>query len=490
MTTDAARLARRLEAVLFAILAAAAILASVTGRPNADEGWYLHAGRRAIAGDFLYRDFAFTQAPVLPYVYGAVQQIVPGPRLRIGRATSVIFLLGAAWCARGIARRLGGAAAGPLALVFILASPDFLYFGSLVKTYALSAFFVALSGVLACDERASRRAWAPLPAALAASTRLSLAPVAIVMLVAALVARREPLDAAGRRRAFVAFFAGFAPMLLVLAEPSAFVDQAILAHRAFTPENSLHGQVRQIQAMHAVLRVAAAAGLAALWFRDRRSAAWLTLAIPAMVAPQLWPAARHAEYVEFAIPFVAAVAAAGITRLPGPRGIRWLAVTIAAACALVAGVGRVGDCYGFRDLEERTHRWNPIRSIEEAAAAIDSLSAPGDTLMTWCTLVAVEARRPVPQGLDMAHFSFALAARAGHSVANLHESPEAFGAALASRYRLVFWERGMNRMPWVPAGFWRRAWGPFRALREYEGFGQWQGDALLLESRTWSTSRG
>lgn len=490
MGIDTERIARRCEAVLFALLAAAAILAAIVGRPNADEGWYLHAGRRALAGDLLYLDFAFTQGPVVPYVYGAVQSVVPGPRVRLGRATSVILLLAAAWCARGLARRLGGAAAGSLALLLILASPDFLYFASLVKTYALSALLLALSGVLVFDDTPARRAWAPLPAALAASTRLSLAPAAVVLLLATLHARREPLDAAGRRRAFVAFFVGLAPLLLVLADPRAFVDQAILCHRAFAPENTLGGQVRQIHAMHAALRVGAAVGLGVLWLRDRRAAAWLTLAIPAIVFPNLWPSARLAEYVELAIPFVAAVAAAGVTRLPGPRGLRWIAVGVLAAWALVAGARRVDDCYGFRDLHERAHRWDALRSVEEAAAAIDSLSAPGDTLLTWCTIVAVEARRPVPQGLDMAHFSFALAARAGHSLADLHESPEAFGAALASRYRLVFWERGMNRMPWVPAGFWRRAWGSYRTLREYEGFGQWQGDAFLFESRTWGATRG
>ncbi|MFN0152714.1 MAG: hypothetical protein ACKVU1_18580 [bacterium] len=490
MNIDTERLARRCELFLFALLAVAALLAAVVGRPNADEGWYLHAGRRAIAGDLLYRDFAFTQAPLSPYVFGAVQAIVPGPRVRLGRATSVLFLLGAAWCARGFARRIGGRAAGSLALLLILASPDFLYFAAIVKSYALCAFLLALSGALLFDERGARRAWAPFPAALAAATRLSLAPVAAVLLFATLHARREALDDAGRRRAFVAFFLGLSPLLLALADPRAFVDQAIFFHLAFTTENTLHEQVRLIQAMHAPLRGAAAVGLAALWFCDRRAAVWLTLAIPAIVLPNFWPAAHHAEYVELAIPFAAAVAAAGLTRVPGPRGLRWLAAGLFAVWALVAGAHRLDDCYGFRDLDERTHRWDALRPIEEAAAAIDSLSTPGDTLLTWCTIVAVEARRPVPQGLDMAHFSFALAARAGHSVVDLHESPEEFGAALAARYRLLFWERGMNRMRWVPAGFWRRAWGPFRTLREYEGFGQWQGDALLFESKRWSATRG
>lgn len=471
-------LADRGEAILFALLAVSVVLASIVGRPNADEGWYLHAGRRVLDGDLLYRDFAFTQAPLVPYVYGAVQQVVPGPRLRLGRVTSCAFLLAGAWAARTLARRIAGPPAGWLALLFLLASPDFLYYGTLVKSYALSGFLLVLSVALAFDESPSRRAWAPFPGGLAAATRLSLLPAAGLLLLLAIYGRRECLDPPARRRALVALFLGLAPLALALADGGAFVEQTIRFHRAFAGEGTLAEQVREIHRMHWALRVATIAGFIGLWIRARRTAVWLTLLVPVVVVPNVLSVAHHAEYIEVAVPLAAAIAAAGLACFPGRRPIRWMLTGGAVALSVAAALLRVGDAYGFRDLDERAHRWNPVRSIEDAAAAVDSLSQPGDTLLTWCTVVAVEARRPVPQGLDMAHFSFRLAARGDRPIIESTD-PQVFGQAMAARFPLLFWERGVIRPHGVAETFWRRAWASYQLEREFTGFGQWQGRAVL-----------
>ncbi|MBP8656293.1 MAG: hypothetical protein KBI43_07630, partial [Kiritimatiellae bacterium] len=39
------------------------------GELNQDEGWYLYAAKQMGEGLWPYRDFAFTQAPMLPLVY-------------------------------------------------------------------------------------------------------------------------------------------------------------------------------------------------------------------------------------------------------------------------------------------------------------------------------------------------------------------------------------------------------------------------------------
>lgn len=54
---------------------------------NADEGWYLHAASLVMDGELPYRDFAFTQTPLLPYVYGPFQGIF-GNSLILGRWTT------------------------------------------------------------------------------------------------------------------------------------------------------------------------------------------------------------------------------------------------------------------------------------------------------------------------------------------------------------------------------------------------------------------
>ena len=64
------------------------------GRPNADEGWYLLASKMVLQGQLPYRDFAFTQMPLLPYIYG-IPQILFSSSIVIGRVTSVILSLAA-----------------------------------------------------------------------------------------------------------------------------------------------------------------------------------------------------------------------------------------------------------------------------------------------------------------------------------------------------------------------------------------------------------
>jgi hypothetical protein len=53
--------------------AAAVVIAAAAvwlGPLNQDEGWYLYAALETAAGRLPYRDFFFTQGPVLPMVYG------------------------------------------------------------------------------------------------------------------------------------------------------------------------------------------------------------------------------------------------------------------------------------------------------------------------------------------------------------------------------------------------------------------------------------
>ena len=64
----------RIAWVALLLLTAIELLALLLIRTvNLDEGWYLWASKLVYAGQVLYRDFAYTQTPLLPYVYGAFQ---------------------------------------------------------------------------------------------------------------------------------------------------------------------------------------------------------------------------------------------------------------------------------------------------------------------------------------------------------------------------------------------------------------------------------
>ena len=73
------------------------------GDLNQDEGWYLYAARQVHEGQLPYRDFAFTQGPMLPLVYSLAQPLVDRWGVAGGRLFSAVlgFLgaLAAAWLA-------------------------------------------------------------------------------------------------------------------------------------------------------------------------------------------------------------------------------------------------------------------------------------------------------------------------------------------------------------------------------------------------------
>jgi hypothetical protein len=207
-------------AVAAVVLAAAlGLLFVVRGELNADEGWYLYASRLVYRGQLPYRDFSFTQMPLLPYVYGLVQLVKPS--LYLGRIVSVAFAMGAVvLCVRVAWREANRFGAAAVALL-CLAAPTAIYNLTLTKTYALVAFFLAaLLATLTSPAPRTRT----LPLATAAAVGLALSrtsgiPLAVIVVVYALW--RAP-DA--RTRLWVAFIAGagaVVTLVLVLLDPSA-----------------------------------------------------------------------------------------------------------------------------------------------------------------------------------------------------------------------------------------------------------------------------
>ena len=159
------------------------------GNVNQDEGWYLYAARLVAAGKMPYRDFFFTQGPLLPYCYGWLKPLWSTHGLLGGRILTAVFGLLSALLAAGLARKAvpkrAAAEAAILAFALTAANLYHAYFTTLPKTYALSALFL-LAGFL-CLTRAIRKRgskfsflsamWA-IPAgcliALASGTRISL----------------------------------------------------------------------------------------------------------------------------------------------------------------------------------------------------------------------------------------------------------------------------------------------------------------------------
>lgn len=117
------------------------------GRLNGDEGWYLYASRLVFEGNVPYRDFAYAQMPLLPYIYGLLQVAIHYG-LYFGRITSIFFSFASIIFAVLIARKYGGIKACGIVAVLLATFAYGIYFNTLAKTYALTTFFFMLSFLL------------------------------------------------------------------------------------------------------------------------------------------------------------------------------------------------------------------------------------------------------------------------------------------------------------------------------------------------------
>ena len=119
------------------------------GGLNQDEGWYLYAANLVAEGKMPYRDFFFTQGPLLPFVYAPFSFVWDAHGIAGARVFTVAVGLAGVCLALHLAGRLalGGTARTTRLLTFLLLGCNLyhVYYLSVPKTYALASVFV-LSG--------------------------------------------------------------------------------------------------------------------------------------------------------------------------------------------------------------------------------------------------------------------------------------------------------------------------------------------------------
>ncbi len=208
-------------------LAACAVLAGAAvwmGGLNQDEGWYLYAANLVAKGRLPYRDFAFTQGPVMPLVYSAFTGAWQTFGLLGARVVTLALGLVGILFAMGTARRLvvDDAKKGVAALVvfFLLATNLYhLYYLAIPKTYALAGLFVSVAFfLLTWTSRSRGSAYAAFGAglclALAAGTRISLGAILPAVGLWLLAARRWKALAAFCVGGFGGLALAYGPFLL------------------------------------------------------------------------------------------------------------------------------------------------------------------------------------------------------------------------------------------------------------------------------------
>ena len=152
---------------------------------NPDEGFYALAAKEAMSGAIPYRDFGYSQAPLLPYLNGALMKWIGFGWLEQrwvnalwGLATLVLLAYGGA--------RVGQPWLGLLGITTLILSPFWIHYTCMGKTYAASGFWLSLSTLAAVLPGQSKiRIWVfSISAAIALGCRLTVLPGVWFMVIA------------------------------------------------------------------------------------------------------------------------------------------------------------------------------------------------------------------------------------------------------------------------------------------------------------------
>lgn len=114
------------------------------GRINTDEGFYLTAAKLLHEGWIPYRDFSFTQGPLMPVIYAPLLSwfefsLLSGRILQVCLATVSFLILGR------LCLRVGGVESLLLFFLVNVTNLDVLYNLTIIKTYSLSLLMASCS---------------------------------------------------------------------------------------------------------------------------------------------------------------------------------------------------------------------------------------------------------------------------------------------------------------------------------------------------------
>lgn len=158
-----------------------------SGKLNADEGFYALAAKKVMQGNVPYRDFAYSQLPVLPYVNGLVMEIsgYGVVEQRTVNAVWGLLTLSVLLCVGLFTKQLWPVLWG---CMLVALSPYWISYVCLGKTYAAASFFMAVTAAsILLEFRFPVKIFiCSLGGLLAVGCRLPVAPAVAVLWIALL----------------------------------------------------------------------------------------------------------------------------------------------------------------------------------------------------------------------------------------------------------------------------------------------------------------
>ena len=487
------------------------------GGLNQDEGWYLYAANLVADGKLPYRDFFYTQGPLLPTVYSVFTPIWKVFGLLGARVFNLALGLVGIVFASALAYRLapedaadGGRSCpkrtAALVTFFLLATNLYhLYYLAIPKTYALASLFVVLGFYLLSFCRASvlLRTWpfafaAGLCLAFAAGTRVSLgallAVVGCVLLVGA-ASRRQP------RLAWLWFgLGGVLGLSLVygpiLADDGAraglFAAQRYHAARGGSDIVWTVGSLSRLVRWYLPLFIAlglGTAGILAAGKEDRvRATRDLGPALAGFLAVFAVQMLAPFPYEDYQVPVMPllAVAAAVLFATSSP-----FACASSSRLLLVLGLC-FASSFGSPLLEKWTTNgqdrfWSlkkektELAQLRDVARRIEALDPYGTALLTQDLYLAIETDRRVPAGLEMGPFSMMDDATWRKLLA---EAPRTCAVAALSGYTFAIEPPACTERPvGTQLAYWKLLKDAYEPVFREEAFGQNATPLMVLKRK-------
>lgn len=383
----------------FVVLGAASIY---MGGLNQDEGWYLYAANLVSEGRVPYRDFFFTQGPVLPYVYSFFTDIWRTNGLLGARIFNLLIGLMGLLFASLLADRLKKGA-GLIAFVLLATNLYHLYYLTIPKTYALAAFFVSLAFFLLSFEGLWTTFFAALFLAFAAGTRISLGAILPVIACALLLRGFRDFR-------WLAFALGGAVGLLAVYGPFLIDEttrQGLFAAEAYHAARGGFDLVWTVGSLSRLVRwYLPIVVLGALFVRRLPDGMTrlLVFSFAAVFAVQILAPFPYEDYQVpiLALPtVVVAVAIASSTVERKYLLVFALSFATSFGSPLLEKWATNGQDRFWSIKKSATE----LAQLRRVAREIDALDPRGKTLLTQDLYLAIETDRKVPEGLEMGPFA-------------------------------------------------------------------------------------
>lgn len=405
------------------------------GGLNQDEGWYLYAANLVSEGKMPYRDFFYTQGPLLPVVYSPFKFVWDMAGLLGARIFTALIGVAGIF----IASRIAGCLVPPekskvarLSVFLILACNLYhVYYLSIPKTYALATLFISLGfwyfvGALRSDSPKIRYSMIALSAVLLAFASGARISLLLLLPVCGLVLL---LNFSSFRWSFLFFgLGGLAGLMVVygvfLCDSGAF-EGLLAAQRYHTARGGssfflVVGSISRLVRWY--LPVFVIAGSAVLFGgmkvclcnaprHVRAGVAAMLFGALAVVTLQMTAPCPYDDYQVPLMGLAAVVSVAAFFSLSTNHPV----FDSRKSVLLIAGLS-FAVSFGSPLLQEwmcdgQDRFWPVLKEksemalLRDAAREIERLDPGGRELLTQDVYLAVETGRKVPEGLEMGPFS-------------------------------------------------------------------------------------